>query len=232
MFRQFRVSHCPVAVHRGLYPLKEQMWMARQTRRKLPHHRWRFASSKPPSFPFCMYVKCSSTWQLSMGSFRMITDVTSSSSAVALCWLLLARAVSSSSRHSQGSLPHVLYVSTSVTTLAPNTLTAGWSSPLQYIEGFRRRGARGGGFDPLPQRTVSDQRALGSMTERHAVQGMTKRPAEQSVIEHRLVGSCRSVARSHPRSSPAASFTGRDGSFYCRGCAAASARPAMSNAAE
>ncbi|KRY14870.1 hypothetical protein T12_11686 [Trichinella patagoniensis] len=27
-----------------------------------------------------------------------------------------------------------------------------------------------GGFDPLPQRTISDRRALGSMTERHAVQ--------------------------------------------------------------
>ncbi|KRZ82966.1 hypothetical protein T08_2917 [Trichinella sp. T8] len=38
------------------------MWMARRTRRKLPHHRLpglvsflpRCASSKPPSFPFCM----------------------------------------------------------------------------------------------------------------------------------------------------------------------------------
>ncbi|KRX18883.1 hypothetical protein T07_11997 [Trichinella nelsoni] len=44
------------------------------------------------------------------------------------------------------------------------------------------------------------------MTERHAVQGMTERPAEQRQIKYRLVGSCRSVARSHPRSSPAASL--------------------------
>ncbi|KRX12367.1 hypothetical protein T07_3915 [Trichinella nelsoni] len=94
--------------------------------------------------------------------------VRSGSSAVALCWLLLARAVSSSSRHPQGSLPHVLYVSTSVTTLAPNTLTAGLCSSLQYIEGFCRTGAPGG-FDPLPQQTISDRRALGSMTKRHAV---------------------------------------------------------------
>ncbi|KRX13747.1 hypothetical protein T07_392 [Trichinella nelsoni] len=104
-----------------------------------------------------------------------------------------------------GSLPHVLYVSTSVTTLAPNTLTAGLCSSLQYIEGFCRTGAPGG-FDPLPQQTISDRRALGSMTKRHAVQGMTERPAEQRLIEYRLVGSCRSVARSHPRSSPAASL--------------------------
>ncbi|KRZ85083.1 hypothetical protein T08_4086, partial [Trichinella sp. T8] len=27
-----------------------------------------------------------------------------------------------------------------------------------------------GGFDPLPQPTISDRRALGSMTERHAIQ--------------------------------------------------------------
>ncbi|KRZ44895.1 hypothetical protein T4C_1584 [Trichinella pseudospiralis] len=44
------------------------------------------------------------------------------------------------------------------------------------------------------------------MTERHAVQGMTKRPAEQRLIEYQLVWLCRSIARSHPRSSPAASF--------------------------
>ncbi|KRZ01154.1 hypothetical protein T11_3924 [Trichinella zimbabwensis] len=44
------------------------------------------------------------------------------------------------------------------------------------------------------------------MTERHAVQGMTERPAEQRLIKCRLVGSCGSVARSHPRSLPAASL--------------------------
>ncbi|KRX40306.1 hypothetical protein T05_12381 [Trichinella murrelli] len=63
----------------------------------------------------------------------------SSSSAVALGWLLFARAVSSSIRHLRGSFPRV--------------------------SGLLR-----GGFDPLPQRTISDRRALGSMTERHAVQ--------------------------------------------------------------
>ncbi|KRZ00048.1 hypothetical protein T11_7683 [Trichinella zimbabwensis] len=96
--------------------------------------------------------------------------------AIALCWFLLAHAVSSSSRHSQHSLPQVLHVSTSVTTRAPNT-NADVSSPLQYIEGFRRRGHRGGslgllrgGFDPLPQRINGDRRAFGSMTERHAAQ--------------------------------------------------------------
>ncbi|KRX35950.1 hypothetical protein T05_14928 [Trichinella murrelli] len=84
-------------------------------------------------------------------------------------------------------------------------------SPLQYIEVFRRRGEPGGllrgGFDPLPQRIISDRRALGSVTERPAVQGMTERPAEQRLI------------------------SGRDGRFYCCGSASTSAVPAMSNAA-
>ncbi|KRX40311.1 hypothetical protein T03_14891 [Trichinella britovi] len=47
--------------------------------------------------------------------------VRSSSSAVALGWLLLARAVSSSIRHLRGSFPHVSYVSTSDTALALGT---------------------------------------------------------------------------------------------------------------
>ncbi|KRY58044.1 hypothetical protein T03_8175 [Trichinella britovi] len=34
----------------------------------------------------------------------------------------------------------------------------------------RRSGLLRAGFDPLPQRTISNRRALGSMTERHAVQ--------------------------------------------------------------
>ncbi|KRY30851.1 hypothetical protein T01_6490 [Trichinella spiralis] len=53
-------------------------------------------------------------------------------------------------------------------------------------------------FDPLPQQTISDRWALGSMPERHAVQRMTERPAERRLVK--------SVARSHPRSSPAASL--------------------------
>ncbi|XP_003366135.1 hypothetical protein Tsp_12988 [Trichinella spiralis] len=49
----------------------------------------------------------------------------------------------------------------------------------------------------MPQRTINDRRALGSMTKRHAVQWL---------IGYRRVRSCRSVARSQPPFSPAASL--------------------------
>ncbi|KRZ77303.1 hypothetical protein T10_7887, partial [Trichinella papuae] len=82
----------------------------------------------------------------------------------------------------------------------------------------------------LPHRINGDRRALGSMTERHAAQGMTKRPAEQRLIKCRLVGSWGTVTRSHPRSWPAASLNWARWRFYCRGSASTSAGPVMSNA--
>ncbi|KRX21480.1 hypothetical protein T07_2193, partial [Trichinella nelsoni] len=53
-----------------------------------------------------------------------------------------------------------------------------------------------GGFDPLPQRTISDRRALGLMTERHAV---------QQWLLHRLKNKVRSThAREKDLQSPVA----------------------------
>ncbi|XP_003378110.1 hypothetical protein Tsp_02305 [Trichinella spiralis] len=64
MFRQFLVSLCQVAVHRGRKGENGQMWMGGWTRRKVLHHKWpgwvsflpRSAFSKSPFFHFVCQV--------------------------------------------------------------------------------------------------------------------------------------------------------------------------------